>query len=119
MWTYNTNFMGPMLHWYETNNIPYVEREEFSTLFNKPIMYKSYEQYAGGRIDCYCTDSEDLDYDPYGVELELPIMKADSFNRFSEWLHKFKSKKLHTFAELKQMYEDTSGNILDVARAQY
>lgn len=111
-WSYSTNLMGPAaLHWYENNNIPYTEITKFSKLFNKEVTYKNYEQYAGGRIDAYCSDITDKDYDPYGVNLNLPIMKAESYGRFSEWLMKFKSERLYSFEELRASFEKTNNKL--------
>ena len=103
MFTYSTNWMGPMLHWYVSNNIPYTETTSYSTFFNKEVTYKNYEQYAGGRIDVYCSDISHPDYDPYGTNLHIPIMRAESWNRFSDWLHTFSSDELLQFEQLHKL----------------
>lgn len=119
MWTYSTNCMGPYgLWWYEENNIPFVEVKRFSTLFDKEIVSKNYEPWFGGRIDCYCDNPEDPDYDHYHPELGLPIMDAESYHRFSTFLDKFKSCKLMTFRELKEQFEEVNGFNLNIHKSQ-
>jgi len=105
MWTYRSNYMGPMMHWYETNNIPFVEIETYSSFFKKEIKYKHYEQYAGGRIDCHCSNIEDPDYDHYGQELGLPIMEAESYANFSQFLDTIRTSTLLTTRELVELYQ--------------
>lgn len=106
MWTYSTNFMGPAgLWWYEENNIPFIIEKKFSKIFEKEIEFKTYlKQYAGGRIDCYCNNIKDPDYDPYNRELFLPIMESESFNIFSDWLDKLKTKNLLFEKELFTLF---------------
>jgi hypothetical protein len=103
--------MGPAgLWWYEENKIPFIVEKTFSSLFNKEIEFKKYDkQYAGGRIDCYCNDINDPDYDPYNRELFLPIMESKSFNIFSDWLENIKTEKLLTEKELFSLFlEETN-----------
>lgn len=97
-YTYNTNMMGPMLHWYESNNIPYSTTRKYSKLFNKEIEYKVYEQWYGGRIDIYGVSG-------YPDETHLPIMSAESYGRFSQWLEKFSSEQIKCFEELRELFE--------------
>lgn len=112
MWTYSTNMMGPMNHWYEENKIQYKIIKRKSTLFGKEIEFKKYNPiYYGGRIDCRCSNPKDKDYDIYGVELGLEIMEAESYSKFSDWLSNFKSKKLKTEKELYSLYEEKNGKI--------
>lgn len=107
MWTYSTNFMGPAgLWWYERNNIPNEKIKVFSKIFNKEIEYTNYEQWCGGRIDCYCDNIEDKNYDHFGVEFGLPIMNTESFNKFSDWVIKFKSPELVDSDELFKLFEE-------------
>lgn len=52
MWSYSSNFIGPVsIKWYEDNNIPYTIEKKFSTFLNQETVLKKYEQYAGGRIE--------------------------------------------------------------------
>lgn len=107
-WSYSSNFMGPAgLWWYEQNNIPYTEETKFSELFGKEITMKHYKQYAGGRIDCRCDNLEDPNYDRYGVELDLPIMEAESFNALSDWLFQYESEELNE--NVIQTFEEETG----------
>lgn len=115
MWTYNTNVMGPFgLWWYEENNVPY----EMVTINNRFTNYKDVERknyllsYYGGRIDTYCSNPDDKDYDHYMPELGLPIMEAKYFAKFDEWLDTVKTDSLVTFEDLKQMYEEETKETL-------
>lgn len=109
MWAYRTNFMGPTgLWWYEENNIPFeilVINNQFTDYRDKE--YKHYlEQYYGGRIDCYCSNPHDPDYDHYNRELSLPIMNGENYRQFSDWLDTFKSVSfVDSFEKLKEYYE--------------
>lgn len=115
MWTYSTNIMGPMTHWYESSNIPFKIVKKFSKFLNKDIEYKIWDKnYYGGRIDCYCDNTNDPDFDPYNRELGLPIMEAESFGKFDNWLVKIKTPRLYSFEELQQLYRLETGNILDI-----
>lgn len=123
-WTYSTNMMGPMLHWYESNNIPYTLSEGYYSEFLKEENgeprwiepYKTYEQYAGGRIDCYCNDPEDPDFDHYGRETGLPIMEAKIYQEFSDWLDDVVTERFQEFDDLKEMYENETGKKLILFR---
>lgn len=101
MYTYSTNMMGPMTHWFESNNIPYRVTKTYSKLFDKEIEYKTYEPWYGGRIDIYG------DYSGFGYpdECGLPIMSGESYSRFSRWLEKYSSEELKTFDELRLLFE--------------
>lgn len=114
MWTYSTNLMGPFgLWWYEQNEIPYEIKKVKSELFpNHPETERKIylETWFGGRIDCYCNDENDKDFDPYGQELPLPIMKAEHYSLFSDWLENIKT---NSFIEdekiLFEMFEKEKG----------
>lgn len=97
-YTYSTNMMGPMLHWFQTNNITYTITKTYSKLFNKEIEYKTYEPWYGGRIDVY-SDSH------YPDETGLPIMSGESYGRFSLWLQTYTSEQIKTFKELRELFE--------------
>lgn len=111
MWTYNTNIMGPMTHWYETNNIPYTIKKIDSSIFGKKE-YKDYELYHGGRIDCYCDNQKDPDYDPYNRELSLPIMKSESVYYLNKWLETYKSESFNK--NLLKTFEEETGYKLEI-----
>lgn len=119
MWTYSTNCMGPYANrWYEENNVPY----EIIILNNKwtnfqDTEYKNYlEKYYGGRIDCYCSNTEDPDYDHFNQELYLPIMSAKSYGELSEWLETYKTKRLDL--NVLKTYEEQTGNKLEIHRSE-
>lgn len=107
-WTYSTNMMGPAgLSWYEDNNIPYIvvkytwDREELDR--------KVYEQWAGGRIDCYCDDPEDVDYSRYGMELSAHVVPAEQWNRLSDWCDQLRTPRLLSEEELYTRFEEETG----------
>ena len=107
MWSYSTNCMGPYgLWWFEKYNIPYTTKivNNQWTKF-QDTEYKTYEQWYGGRIDCRCDDENDPDYDPYGAELNLPIMDAESYGKFSDWLFNYTSERLSTSEKLFEQFE--------------
>ena len=111
MWTYSTNYMGPMPHWYEINEIPYREMTWYSELFEKEITTKQYTpEYAGGRVDAY-GDYDDEDYEPYGVNLYVPIMTVESWNRYSDWLETVQTDKLFSGEELVERYQREIGTL--------
>ena len=117
MWSYSTNVMGPFgLWWYEENGIPF----EIEIMNNKYTDFKDVERkkylkkYYGGRIDTYCTNTNDPDYDHYMPEVGLPIMEASEFAKFDQWVDKFHSERLLSFNELKEEYEKEFGEELIV-----
>lgn len=116
MWTYSTNIMGPYgLCWFEQNNIPYTSKITNNRFTDfKDVEYKTYEQWYGGRIDCYCSTIEDPDYDHHKPELGLPIMSTESLGKFQEYLETFKSCRLLEFGELKYIFESVSNYKLNI-----
>lgn len=113
-WTYSTNVMGPFgLWWFEENNIPFkiiIVNNRWTDF--KDIKTKQYETWFGGRIDCYCDNQEDPEYDRYGRELILPIMKGDCYALFSNWLDKQITNSLVSNEYLFKKYETETGNKL-------
>lgn len=106
MWTYSTNMMGVFgIWWYKENNIPFTISKRYSKYFDKEIEFTTYEQWYGGRIDCYCDNTDDVDYDIYGTEVSLPIMDSQSYSAFSDWLDSVKTDRLYMFEELQGMFE--------------
>lgn len=62
------------------------------------------ENWKGGRIDVYGLD--------YPTEIGLPVMRAESWNRFSQWLAQFSSETILTLDELLDLYyNETSSKI--------
>lgn len=115
MWSYNTNVMGPYgLWWYEENNIPWdiiIVNNRFTKF--KDVERKKYKEvYYGGRIDTYCDNTDDPDWDHYMPELSLPIMSSENFARFDNWLDNFKSEKLLSFEDLKILFEKDNGELV-------
>ena len=97
--TYSTNMMGPMLHWFQTNNIPYTVKIANNKFTNfKDEERKIYEQWYGGRIDIYSGAG-------YPDECGLPIMSGESYSRFSRWLETYSSSELKSFKELRKLFE--------------
>ena len=98
-YTYSTNMMGPMMHWYEDNNIPYtvkIVNNKFTDF--KDEERKVYDQWYGGRIDIYGGPG-------YPDECRLPIMSAESYGRFSRWLETYSSEEIKCFEELRELFE--------------
>lgn len=106
MYTYSTNVMGPMTHWYDTNQIPYTTVTRYSTLFKRTITTKIYDHHwYGGRIDIYGGDG-------YPLETHLPIMRDDSFGLFSQWLRTLKVDYLLNFEQLRELYEQSHPKLI-------
>ena len=90
--TYSTNMMGPMMHWYKSNNIPYtikIANNKFTDFQDEER--KCYEQWYGGS--------------GYPDECGLPIMSGESYSRFSNWLETYSSSELKSFEELRKLFE--------------
>lgn len=112
MWTYRTNVMGPYgLWWFEQNNIPFKMIDVVSEKFGK-VSHKSYEPWFGGRIDCYCSNVEDPDYDHFNQELSLPIMKPSSLVALDAWLETYSSDSFNR--DLLKTFEEETGFKLEL-----
>lgn len=74
----------------------------YSTNWMGPVNYewtkKNGEHWAGGRIDVYGGGE-------YPDEIGLPIMHADDYRHFSEWLDNFTSIDVWTLEELVLLFE--------------
>lgn len=102
MYTYSTNMMGPMTHWYDTNQIPYTTVTRYSTLFKRTITTKVYNHHwYGGRIDIYGGGG-------YPLETHLPIMRDDSYGTFSSWLSTLSTPTPLDFSELRTLFEQSN-----------
>jgi len=77
MLRYSTNWMGPI---------------------NSDWIQKNGNRWAGGRIDVYGGGD-------YPDEIGLPIMHADDYGHFSEWLDSFTSIDMWTLEELVHLFE--------------
>ena len=116
MITYSTNWMGPVnMDWYRQRNLTVtktVVQEEDSkfTSRKKGDIYEVEEitqQWAGGRIDIR---GEGLGI--YGDEMGLPIMRADCYNSFSDWLDTFETDNVWTLDQLIEVYERRNPKII-------
>ena len=91
--------MGPMQHWFQTNNIHYtiqIANNQFTNF--QDTERKIYEQWYGGRIDIYGGAG-------YPDETGLPIMSGESYSRFSRFLETYSSEELKSFEELRELFE--------------
>ena len=91
--------MGPMQHWFQTNNIHYtvqIANNQFTNF--QDTERKIYEQWYGGRIDIYGGPG-------YPDETGLPIMSGESYSRFSRFLETYSSEELKSFEELRELFE--------------
>ena len=98
MWTYSLNYMGPIsIKWFEGNDIP----------FRIVNGLKEYDIWMGGRIDCYCDNELDKDYNMFGVELPLPIISCDSYKRLDDWIDDYSSDELDE--KILNTFEESTG----------
>ena len=113
---YSTNWMGPVnTDWYRERNLTVtktvVQKEDSKiTSRKKGDIYEVVEitqQWAGGRIDIR---GEGLG--PYGEEMGLPIMRADCYNSFSDWLDTVETDDVWTLAQLVELYERDNPSII-------
>lgn len=106
MITYSTNFMGPIsTQWYVRMGIPYTEVTEANRFAEGGTLTRKVfnKMYMGGRIDVRGTD------DPYGLEIGVPIMEAESWNELQQFLWTFTSKEVLTLQQIVQALEDETG----------
>lgn len=112
---YSTNWMGVVnLQWYKDRGLTKRATRtltEDSTLSNRKAgdtfeYDEIIQEYACGRIDCR---GEDLG--PYGDELGVDPMTAQSWARFSNWLDTVETDDLWTMDQLVEMYERTNPKI--------
>lgn len=81
---YSTNWMGPV-------NYDWVKEHG--------------EGWCIGRIDVSGTDSD------YPEELALPMMRAEDWGRFSDWLDTVETDFMWTLTQLVDQYEKTNPRI--------
>ena len=82
MFSYSTNMMGPMNHWYEKHNIPFTWKH--FTFDGKSNKIKEYEPYYGGRIDIFGDE-------PW-QELSCPILAGEDWDNLSKFCDEFESE---------------------------
>jgi len=115
--SYSTNWMGPIsLDWYRerglTQQVWKKVESEFVADLRKMDIGESYlaeeitTHYAGGRIDIRGVPDE-----PYGLEYSLAPMRAEDWNRLSEWLDALETDDVWEFTHLIDMYEKTNPKI--------
>lgn len=85
MVSYCTNWMGPV-------NLDWIERNG--------------NDWAGGRIDVYGND------DYYPDELGLPLMKANDFYEFGEWLRTVRTVGVLSLKDLEKRYTSETGKTI-------
>ena len=82
MWTYSTNWMGPV---------------------NPTFLEEHGDNWAGGRIDCYYhgDDPNQLDF-CYGnrTEIGVPIMSKESWGILTRFLDSYQTIELVSFEEI-------------------
>lgn len=121
MISYSTNMMGPIsLDWFRDRDLI----EEIDVVVKNDIQARVYrasvgdtvtgqritESWCGGRIDIYGLDETEY----YGgmSEYSLPIMDAESWDRFSDWLDEYETSELKTYEQLLSDFEaDTDHQI--------
>ena len=110
---YSTNCMGPWhLEWYRKRGLTQkVSRvlEKDSPFSDKKagdvIEYEEItEHYAGGRIDFWNPYNNSF----YSNEMGVPLMRAEDWNSFSQWLDKFETYEVLTLEQLTNEYEKTN-----------
>lgn len=112
---YSTNWMGVAnLHWYRdrgllrkvsrtlTEDSPLTGRKAGETIEYEETI----EEYCCGRIDVRGTG-----LGPYGEEIGLDPMKAESWGRFSQWLDTVETDYPWTLEQLVLQYEKTNPKI--------
>jgi hypothetical protein len=103
------NYMGPYNGVWLEKNVPYKEVTMLSRFTNKPFTYRQYlKHYAMGRIDYYM-DENDL----YGSSISVPIMEAESWTSFGEFLNGMTIESdLVNLDYLVSLYEEQTGEVI-------
>ena len=113
---YSTNMMGPWhLEWYRKRGLtkkvtrvlekdsPFSDKKAGDVIEYDEIT----EHYAGGRIDFHNPYDDSIFSDEMGV----PLMRAEDWNSFSQWLDKFETYDILTLEQLTNEYEKTNSPI--------
>ncbi|QVQ56935.1 hypothetical protein [Proteus phage VTCCBPA139] len=93
------------LGWYEENNIPFTEVVLESTL--TPGTFYTKREYA----TYYCCGRIDVDDDTtFGSEISVPVMDAESWNSFSDFLWDLETENpIYDLKELERLYTESTG----------
>lgn len=82
---YFLNFMGPMSHWYDKNNVPYDET------------------WCCGRIDVE-------DGTTFGAEISVPVMSQASWAALGNWLWNLETEEpLLDLEDIVNLFEKETG----------
>jgi len=110
---YSTNCMGPWhLDWYRqrglTKKVTKVLEKDSSWSDKKAgdvvELEEITEHYAGGRIDFHNPYTDSF----YSDEMGVPLMRAEDWSRFGDWLDDFKCYDVLTLEDLVNEYEKTN-----------
>ena len=104
---YSTNWMGPIsMQWFRDRGLTRKQPRRYSEILQRWIEPEEItERWMGGRIDVYGSD--------YPTEIGLPIMSAQSWGEFSQWLEQYSSETEKTLDELVQaFYNNTNKRII-------
>jgi hypothetical protein len=103
---YSTNWMGPIsMRWFRDRGLTCKQPPRYSEILQKWVNREEItERWMGGRIDVYGSDCQ--------TEIGLPIMSAQSWGEFSQWLNQYSSETEKTLDELVQeFYNNTNKRI--------
>lgn len=113
---YSTNMMGPWhLEWYRDKGLtktvtkvldkdsPWSDRKAGDVVECEEIT----ERYAGGRIDFWNPHEDSMYPDEYG----LPVMRAEDWGSFTEWLNTYETDGVVELKDLIWMYERANPKI--------
>jgi hypothetical protein len=107
---YTTNQMGPWhLDWYRQRGLtrrvskvlekdsPFTDKKKGDVVEYEEIT----EHYAGGRIDFWNPNIDSM----YPDEMGVPLMRAEDWNSFSDWLDIYETDDVLTLEQLVYVYE--------------
>jgi hypothetical protein len=107
---YSTNMMGPWhLDWYRERGLtkkvtkvldkdsPFSDKKKGDVVEYDEIT----EHYAGGRIDFWNPNIDSM----YPDEMGVPLMRAEDWRSFSDWLDIYETDDVLTLEQLVYVYE--------------
>jgi hypothetical protein len=110
---YSTNQMGPWhLDWYRQRGLirkvtKVIEKETpwCDAKVGDVVEYDEItERYAGGRLDFRNPYSDSM----YSDEMGVPLMRAEDWRSFGDWLDNFETYDVLTLEQLVNEYEKTN-----------